>query len=311
LNFKNFIFICGIFLILILFDGCSKKDEEKPKYNDIKLQSDSLTANKIATQVAELNKTLALKQEQNLTVYDSTQGKMVISGAADQEILNGFALAISQVMIEEGVSIPDCSSLAKTGYLTKEDCDSISNKYFGFYDFDENGNIRKIDDVLLEGLAGEDIQIRSDDIEYFDNSNNPLLGDFVKFKDFVSMSGDIDLLKSYKNIIPNSKVEMQKLLDNQIFKISQYETNKIDSTNEVSVYQNKTKQNESSVPTNNSNTNSNSGSDSKEILKSVLASLKIQHARTKSGLDSNPNDPQLRRLYEQEAQQIASLESQL
>ncbi|MCP4970959.1 MAG: hypothetical protein GY932_10235, partial [Arcobacter sp.] len=140
-----------------------------------------------------------VKKEKPLSVVIEEDG-IVVDGARDEKLLDAFGLAVSQVMIEEGVSVPDCTALAKTKYITKEECEEITDKYTGFYEITEDGEAKKVDDIFSAGIKGEEVQLQ-DKIEFFDSSGNPLLQNSIEFEEFVENSDDIETLKKLKNKI--------------------------------------------------------------------------------------------------------------
>jgi hypothetical protein len=195
-----------IFLIIavLIFSGCFGEEEKK-------------TVKKIKKKVKkepvkELVKKVKINGENNESFSDTIEADgIVVDGARDEELLDAFGLAVSQIMTEEGVSVPDCTAIAKTEYLTKEECDEISEKYFGFYDiYTIDGTVKKVEDVFEQGISGEAVEIRDEQIEYFDSSGNPLLDNLVEFEEFVEDTSNEEVLEDLLSKIPKNKLILQK-----------------------------------------------------------------------------------------------------
>jgi hypothetical protein len=193
-----------IFLLIlgIVFSGCF--EEEKPKKVK-KRQATNYMAQKVPV---DSNKSLSEVVEDD---------GIVIDGSRDEQLLDAFGLAVSQVIVEEGVSVPDCTALAKTGYLSQEDCKEISDKYFGFYEIDMiTGEAKKVDDVFKAGVSGAEINIRDSEAELFDSSGNPLLNNIVEFEEVVDNSNDSNFLRELSKKVPKENQEMQKIVEERL-----------------------------------------------------------------------------------------------
>ena len=129
LNYKTKI-ISFFVIASIILSGCSDKEKSKVRKPVQKMVN-------IVKKTMDKNTTLSKVVEED---------GIVVHGARDEELLDAFGLAVSQVIVQDGVSVPDCPALEKTGYLTKEECEEISTKYFGFYEVGEVGMATKIDD---------------------------------------------------------------------------------------------------------------------------------------------------------------------
>lgn len=140
---------------------------------------------------------------------------IVVDGARDEKLLDAFGLAVSQVMINEGVSVPNCESLSKTGFLSKEECEEITEKYTGFYEVTEDGGVVKVDNIFDQGIKGKGVEL-SEGIEFFDSSGNPLLDNEIEFNEYVANNNDLDILKKLKAEIPKEKIEMLKNIEQKI-----------------------------------------------------------------------------------------------
>jgi ElaB/YqjD/DUF883 family membrane-anchored ribosome-binding protein len=204
-----------IYLIItvLIFSGCFGEEETKKV---VKKEAVKKVVKK--EPVKELVKKVKVQSDTNESFSDTIEADgIVVDGARDEELLDAFGLAVSQIMTEEGVSVPDCTAIAKTEYLTKEECDEISEKYFGFYDiYTEDGVARKIEDVFEDGVAGEDVEIRNEQVEYFDSSGNPLLDNLIEFEEFVDESNDEEVLTSLLSNIPNEKTELKEKVQNKL-----------------------------------------------------------------------------------------------
>jgi hypothetical protein len=205
-----FIKIIFIFFITLSFQACfSSDDKETRQIDTVKKQQQkqlNLLINKVK-QTKDSNKTLSEQIEED---------GIVIDGARDEELLDSFNLAVSQVMMEEGVSVPDCTMLSKTDFLTKDECDEISEKYFGFYDiYGGDGEIKKVDDVFAEGILGDTVEIRNEKIKYFDSSGNPLLENQIEFDELVDNSNDLEMLKDLELEL-GDKEEMKNRIKEKI-----------------------------------------------------------------------------------------------
>lgn len=140
---------------------------------------------------------------------------IVVDGARDEKLLDAFGLAVSQVMINDGVSVPDCEALSKTGFLTKEECTEITDKYTGFYEVTEDGELIKVDNIFDEGIKGKGVEL-GEGVEFFDSSGNPLLENEIEFNEYVANSDDIEALKKLKAKIPKEKIEMLKNVEQKL-----------------------------------------------------------------------------------------------
>jgi polyhydroxyalkanoate synthesis regulator phasin len=204
-------------ILLVFISGCSDKEEKKVVQKKVEIKKQP---------VKELVKKVQINQDKNVSFSQTVEADgIVVDGARDEELLDAFGLAVSQIMTEEGVSVPDCTAIAKTEYLTKEECDAISDKYFGFYDiYTDDGVAKKVEDVFEKGIAGDSVEIREEQIEYFDSSGNPLLDNLVEFEEFVDKADNKELLEDLLRTIPDSKMNMKEKikLKMKIFKDSEY-----------------------------------------------------------------------------------------
>lgn len=196
------------FLIIVctvlFFQGCF--EEEKPKKVVKKQTATSYIVNKVPK--VDSNKTLSEVVEND---------GIVIDGSHDEHLLDAFGLAVSQVIVEDGVSVPDCSSLSKTGHITIDECKEISEKYFGFYEIDMlTGDVSKVDDVFKDGIAGSEIAIRDSDVELFDSSGNPLLNNRVEFEQMVDNSDDPVFLENLAKKVPKDKTVLQQKINSRL-----------------------------------------------------------------------------------------------
>jgi len=285
----------------ILFLGCF--EDEKPKSKK--------------TVKTLVNKVIKTKDSNKTLSQEIQDDGIVIDGGRDEELLDAFGLAVSQAIVEDGVSVPDCIALENTGYLTKEECDEISQKYFGFYTIGENGDASKVDDVFKNGVAGGDIKIKDSDIEFFDSSGNPLLDNQVEFEDVVSASDDLQFLNKLKASIPSNKVSALATVN---AKIDFIETSNVEiaamAVAKISVQ--KVAANTASVDIatfNSSLVDSNIDNNDVDLnidtIQRKLSSLKNQHIKTENELNLFPDNQRLRDKYNDELSEIAILESQL
>lgn len=293
-----------IFILLAFFvSSCSEKEEKKVD-NTIKLKSE--------------NNSLIEKKEETVTASEVINEKTIINGSREEEVLTGFTLAISQIMIEEGIFVPNCSKLATTKFISLNDCQEVAGKYFGFYEITDEGNYKKVEDIFENGVIDNQLEIRSTDIEYFDYTKNPLLNDSYKIREVIAMSGDSELLKSLENFIPADDEDTKKLLENKIalldkFEIKYTDFNKGDfNTNSETSKVNEENNNAAGQEFNNYNDKGTEEvTDKTNIIATQLAILKEQNRKTKAALANDPNNQQLINQNNEELRQIAILEEQL
>ncbi|HIP11086.1 MAG TPA: hypothetical protein EYG73_00070 [Arcobacter sp.] len=297
--------------ISLLFLGCFE-EEKKIVKKKIKKEPVEYMVKKVQ-KIMDKNTTLSTIIEEE---------GIVIDGSRDEDLLDAFGLAVSKVMEEEGVSVPDCTALAKTEFLSKEECDEISDKYFGFYDiYSEEGKISKVDDVFSTGIAGEDIEIREGEIEFFDSSGNPLLNNQVEFEEMVDENSDIDILKKLKAAIPKEKIEMLKKIEKKINFLKEIEDNnkKENITREASKTIKEDKDIEKSeniTDFNHSDLDSNSDDRKSNMAlygnaKNALSNLISEHKRTELRMVREPNNQKLIDKYNQEEIDISLLEQKV
>lgn len=200
---KKSIQIVFVVFVSIMLSACF--EDEKPK----KVQKKQKSTNYIVKKVPlDTNKTLSKVIEDD---------GIVIDGSRDEQLLDSFGLAVSQVIVEDGVSVPDCTALAKTGYLTLKDCKEISDKYFGFYEIDMvTGEAKKVDDVFKSGIVGTEIDVRQSDVEFFDSSGNPLLNNLVEFEEVVDNSEDVSYLRKLSKKVPKENIKMKKMVEDRL-----------------------------------------------------------------------------------------------
>lgn len=190
-----------IFLGIFVLTGCFEEEKKVKK----KRKPVERMASKVIKKVSS---------DKPLSQVVENDG-IVVDGARDEKLLDAFGLAVSQVMITEGVSVPDCDSLAKTGFLTKEECEEITDKYSGFYEVTGDGEFIKVDNVFSEGIEGKGLKL-GENIDFFDSSGNPLLDNEVEFNEYVADSQDVNLLKKLKAQIPKEKIEMLQNIEQKI-----------------------------------------------------------------------------------------------
>lgn len=298
---KTYKILCFSMIGALMLGGCGDDDSKKKQ---ALLADPVIVANSVGPIAKEAT------QELNTSLIATPTQPLIVSGATGDRLLKAFTLAMSQVIIEEGVVVPDCGSLADTGYLTKEECDGINGKYFGFYDFSEDGEVTKVGDSLASTILGEELKIRDGQINYFDNKNNPLLGDFVKLRSFIKNSPDITALRTIKQMLGNkSNEQIDKLLDDKIGRLAKLEPK--DNEPLRTPLLDPTKKDTPKASSNNDNTNANKNTDNNQkqennsaLYEMQLASLKLQLEYISKLLANDPNNASLR------AQQ-ATLQSQL
>jgi len=297
--------------ISLLFLGCFE-EEKKIVKKKIKKEPVEYMVKKVQ-KIMDKNTTLSTIIEEE---------GIVIDGSRDEDLLDAFGLAVSKVMEEEGVSVPDCTALAKTEFLSKEECDEISDKYFGFYDiYSEEGKISKVDDVFSTGIAGEDIEIREGEIEFFDSSGNPLLNNQVEFEEIVDENSDIDILKKLKAAIPKEKIEMLKKIEKKINFLKEIEDN--NKKENITIKASKTikedkdiEKSENITDFNHSDLDSNSDDRKSNMAlygnaKNALSNLISEHKRTELRMVREPNNQKLIDKYNQEEIDISLLEQKV
>jgi len=297
--------------ISLLFLGCFE-EEKKIVKKKIKKEPVEYMVKKVQ-KIMDKNTTLSTIIEEE---------GIVIDGSRDEDLLDAFGLAVSKVMEEEGVSVPDCTALAKTEFLSKEECDEISDKYFGFYDiYSEEGKISKVDDVFSTGIAGEDIEIREGEIEFFDSSGNPLLNNQVEFEEMVDENSDIDILKKLKAAIPKEKIEMLKKIEKKINFLKEIEDN--NKKENITIKASKTikedkdiEKSENITDFNHSDLDSNSDDRKSNMAlygnaKNALSNLISEHKRTELRMVREPNNQKLIDKYNQEEIDISLLEQKV
>lgn len=305
-------------IIFIMLSGCSKKEIKEDVDDDI---------NPKTNQSVKFLVEQSIKAKENNTTLSNTveNSGIIIDGAKDEALFDAFGLAVSQIIVEEGVSVPSCAKIAETGYLSQDDCNKITEKYFGFYEIGDDGTAKKVDDLFFDGVAGEEINIREAKIEYFDNRNNPLLGNFIKLKEIIKKSTDLTLLKSIKNSLPLDDTMLQKELDKKILllggtlKEPTSEELRIslvpidDKLNGVQKPEKEKQQNNSQNNEKQQNTNQEKEKNltAYTLISSQLLSLKSTHESTKTQMQQDANNAELIKRYNQEEMQIAALEQEL
>lgn len=306
-----------VLTILALFFGCSKKE----------IKDDLRDNEPVQTQVMQKLISTAIKaNEMNTTLSDAIQEDgVVIDGAREEALFDAFGLAISQIIIQEGVTVPSCASLASTGYISQQDCDEITQRYFGFYDINEDGNAQKVDDMFSDGIVAEEINIRDARIEYFDNSNNPLIRDLFKLKEIIKNSSDLTLLQSIKYGLPLEGTPIEKELDKKILLLGG--TLKEPTAQEVRISMQDLQRKKlvegdkksQTTPTTDGSKNTDSKTNTEReqklaaytLISSQLSSLKSKHEGTRIQMQQDPDNQNLIDTYNDEERQISALEQEL
>jgi len=296
-------------IIAFTFNACFS-EEKKVVTKKIKKEPVKYMVNKVK-KIVDRNTTLSkIVQEDGI----------VVDGSRDEDLLDAFGLAVSKIMEEEGISVPDCSALAKTEFITKDECDEISDKYFGFYDiYTEDGVVKKVDDVFENGIVGEDIEIREGSVDFFDSSGNPLLDNQVEFEELVDENDDIELLRNLKSKIPKEKIEMlQKITQKLDFlKDKKEQEDKIQENINKNIKKEKV---EKVIESNNKITIANDSTSNNEYKKSLslytaksstLRNLIAQHKQTDLQLQKEPNNQRIIDKYNKEELDISLLEQEV
>lgn len=297
-----------IFLVIvsILLSGCFEDD--KPKKVQKKKVATNYLANKVPT---DTNKSLSKVVEDD---------GIIIDGSRDEQLLDAFGLAVSQVIVEEGVSVPDCAALAKTGYLTQEDCKEISDKYFGFYEIDMiTGEAKKVDDVFKAGVSGAEINIRDSEAELFDSSGNPLLNNLVEFEEVVDNSNDPKFLRELSAKVPKENQEMKKMVNERLEFLDELEQSqkRQEPIIQPQVQQQEKVQLEQAnivvEDTTTSAKNTQEYRDAQSNLSSTLSKitqLELRLEKVEAKLRINPTDEDIQELYDNLNLQLANAQAE-
>lgn len=302
-------------VIGFLFFGCSDNDTNEKDTQKKIIESNTQQVKQ--EPVKELVKKVQINSDKNQTFSDIVEADgIVVDGSRDEELLDAFGLAVSQIMTEDGVSIPDCTAIAKTEYLTQEECDEISDKYFGFYDiYTQDGVSKKVDDIFAQGLEGDSVEIRSDEIEYFDSSGNPLLDNLVEFEEFVNESVDEAVLEDLLSKIPPAKVELQNKIKEKLEFLEEVDKKREIERDDEKITKQLEKEREefNNDLANTQNEFNQNGLSRAECLakSSSLANYKAKLKKLESNLENNPDNEQLVNEYNEISVNISTLESEV
>ena len=244
-----------------------------------------------------VNKVIETK-DKNTSLSDTLKDDgITIDGFKDEKLLDSFQLAVSQVMVEDGVSVPNCKDLSATGYISLEDCEDITNKYFGFYEIDESGNASKVDNLFKNGVKGAEIEIKEGEVEFFDSSGNPLLDNEVEFEETVDNSNDLGFLNKLENTIPTNKIEFKEKIKARIDFLKESkasEEREILQTARANEVKSKKKEkisNDDFIATPNAEVNNDlkDANSNLSTWKTTLKKLNSEHERTIVRLENNPD----------------------
>lgn len=284
---------------MLIFTGCFFEDEKPVK----KRKVTNLLVEKVSNQE---------NKDQKLSEKIENDG-IVVDGARDERLLDAFGLAVSQVMVEEGVSVPDCSAVAKTGYLTEDECKEITDKYTGFYNLSDDGNAEKVDNIFSDGIKGSAIELG--DSDFFDSSGNPLLENDVEFEELVVNSNNLEMLNKLKAKIPSNKIEMLKNISDKIEFLNDVQNHNVENQVQT-IVQNKDLNYipEQVINYDNSYDDYTEEEDTSGLYNSAVSRLnllKAQHEKTEVSLSQSPNDESLIAQYNQELIDIAVAEQEV
>lgn len=282
-----------------MFTGCFEGEKKEVKKRK--------PVQKMAKKVVD-----KVKKDKPLSEVVEDDG-IVVDGARDEKLLDAFGLAVSQVMINDGVSVPDCASLSKTGFLTKEECEEITDKYTGFYEVTESDNLEKVDNIFNKGVEGKGVEL-GEGIEFFDSSGNPLLNNDVEFNEFVENNDDVGLLKKLKSKIPKENIEMLKNVEQKIAFLEDVEKVGAVKVEALKESTESTKQEVVNVTTLNdiSQSSGNSTSSDAGVYKSAKASLvsaQNKLADADAALNLYPNNQRLINDYNEAFEEVSHWQS--
>ena len=295
-------------LIIFIFLGCFG-EEKKVVTKKVKKEPVKYMVEKVKKIVDKNTSLSQIVQEDGI----------VVDGSRDEDLLDAFGLAVSKIMEEEGISVPDCTALSETQFITKEECDEISDKYFGFYDiYTEDGIAKKVDDVFENGVVGKDVEIREGSIDFFDSSGNPLLNNQVEFEELVDETNDIDILNKLKQSIPKEKIEMLKKVKQKLAfldDVRNEEKRVVETRKKIQTQKKveKSRVNNASIYSN-EQVNTSDQDKSRRMYNqksSALSALIAQHKRTNSALMRDSSNQKLIDKYNQEEIDIAILEQEV
>ena len=297
----KYLFILPIIFIFI-FSGCFSEEKKVVKKRK--------QVNYMAEKVNNLK-----DNKEKLSKVVENDG-IVVDGARDERLLDAFGLAVSQVMVEEGVSVPDCISVAKTGYLSEDECKEITDKYTGFYNLTEDGSAEKVDNIFTDGIKGKDVELGES--EFFDSSGNPLLDNSLEFDELVVNSDDLDMLKKLKSKIPSGKNAMLETIDGKISFLEDIKEEEEKQEVEKEIIRVIEKEaNANSYSANEGSSSNDSGTeteDTSNLYSNALSRLKIAistHETTERELSRDPENEKLIEQYNAEAVEISILEGQV
>ena len=297
----KYLFILPIIFIFI-FSGCFSEEKKVVKKRK--------QVNYMAEKVNNLK-----DNKEKLSKVVENDG-IVVDGARDERLLDAFGLAVSQVMVEEGVSVPDCISVAKTGYLSEDECKEITDKYTGFYNLTEDGSAEKVDNIFTDGIKGKDVELGES--EFFDSSGNPLLDNSLEFDELVVNSDDLDMLKKLKSKIPSGKNAMLETIDGKISFLEDIKEEEQKQEVEKEIIRVIEKEaNANSYSANEGSSSNDSGTeteDTSNLYSNALSRLKIAistHETTERELSRDPENEKLIEQYNAEAVEISILEGQV
>lgn len=123
----------------LALDEIKKAETEKSSTKDAK---EILQKTKNAVNLSQLNKAVSQKQEDmvsgNSFYYNKpiTQ-KIIETKNIDESAINKYALAVKQLLDQNGNATIDCDALSLTKIITMDECLKVHNKQFSFLEFDK------------------------------------------------------------------------------------------------------------------------------------------------------------------------------
>jgi NCAIR mutase (PurE)-related protein len=309
-----------IFVFIFIFSGCEDKEPVQHTKKDSvnKIAKKTIEKQKkqsvdyMVKKVKKIKKTKDVVQNLSKTIEDEG---VIVDGGYDKDLLDAFGKAVSRVIIEDGIDVPDCNSISKTGYLTLEECNDISLKYFNYYNPD---GIENNAGLLQEGVLGDDVEIGTDStatqyektavissfknedelVEFVDNSSN------FQILEELSSNLEEDVSEEIKEKI-EQKIEYLK--EEQAVQSASAQATPQNIASDLSnenYYIDTSDETESGLSISELNSNLIS-------YKNSLSNLEQSHEKTKIQMDNNPDDESLIEQYNKELGSITFYENKI
>jgi hypothetical protein len=317
----------SIFIFSILLISCSDNDVNEASPKSVQQKQNKKQVKKDAT--SYIAKKVIENKNKPLSKVIEGDG-FLVENDQDKQLLDAFQTAVARTIINSGNDVPTCSELSETGYISKEDCEEISKKYFTFYELyavDGSGNVdSKLSESSLESsYMKEEITVNVDSA-----TENLIVEQQRAASTLNAISKQLEHYKSVKNQdfissqpkSSGSNKKIEEVLNNS------YENSYNDLTQSQASGQNSSSQrsasgassssgSSSNYSANNTSSESSRASDLKRarealsIAKSNLSNAKSVLASLEDDLNENPDNEDLIRKIESQEDYISLLEQRV